>query len=190
MSAALVRTFIAVEIPQPMRVALESAVAPLREAERLRWTQPAGWHLTLKFLGEVTAPDVKRVTSACEKVAAGLHPFHTALGGWGAFPSPQRPRVLWVGIEQGADELIAAAEALDNALPQEEFHREDKVFHPHLTIARIEDPIAGKRALAAAEAHPFISERFAVDRLVLFQSVLDQRGAQYHPLAVCPFTET
>jgi len=189
-AADLIRTFVAIEIPSSVREELDAAIAPLRRAERLRWTQPAGWHLTLKFLGELSREDVKRVSAICTRVASSLRPFDGALGGWGAFPSPHRPRVLWVGMQRGAEATVTAAKAVEDALFEAGFPREGKPFHPHLTLARIEDPAAGSRASAVLQEHPFASAAFRVDRIVVFQSVLDRGGARYHPLAVCPFAKT
>jgi len=189
-AADLIRTFVAIEIPPVVREELDAAVAPVRRAERLRWTQPAGWHLTLKFLGELAREDVRKVSAVCTRVASALRPFEGALGGWGVFPSPHRPRVLWVGMQQGTEATITIAKAVEDALVDTGFPREGKPFHPHLTIARIEDPDAGTRAFAALQERPFASVAFRVNRIVVFQSVLDRGGARYHPLAVCSFPDT
>ena len=189
-AADLIRTFVAIEIPTAVREVLDAALAPFRRAERLRWTQPAGWHLTLKFLGELAREDVRKVSAVCTRVASSLRPFEGALGGWGVFPSPHRPRVLWVGMQQGTEATITIAKAVEDALVDTGFPREGKPFHPHLTIARIEDPDAGTRAFAALQERPFASVAFRVNRIVVFQSVLDRGGARYHPLAVCSFPDT
>lgn len=190
MAADLIRTFVAIEIPPAVRAEVDAAVAPVRRAERLRWTQPAGWHLTLKFLGELRREEVRNVSATCTRAASSLRPFDGALGGWGVFPSPHRPRVLWVGMQQGSAETITAAKKVEDALADEGFAREEKPFHPHLTIARIEDPAAGARAFAALQERPMAPAVFHVDRIIVFQSVLDRGGARYHPLAVCPFPDT
>lgn len=187
-AADLIRTFVSIEIPTAVRAELDTVVAPLRRAERLRWTQPAGWHLTLKFLGEIPREDVETAGAVCTRVASSLLPFDGALGGWGVFPSPHRPRVLWVGMQQGAEGTVAVAKAAENALAEAGFPGEGKPFHPHLTLARIEDPVAGARAFTALQECPFASAAFRVDRIVVFQSILDRGGARYHPLAVCPFS--
>jgi 2'-5' RNA ligase len=181
----VLRTFVAVEVPNDIKAALVRTVEPLARRFRLRWTRPEGWHLTLKFLGERTQDEVDRIIAVTEAVAAQIKPYEAALGGWGAFPTEKRPRVLWLGTAAGSGELAHGAAALDAKLAEAGFPAEKKQFHPHLTIARVEDSQAGADAMNELQAHPFVSRPFPVDRIVVFRSILDRGGARYHPLAVC-----
>lgn len=180
----LVRTFVAVEVPEGIKERIAEIVDPLRREYRVRWTRPEGWHITLKFLGERTAEEVQRIIDKAGDVASRLSPFDAALGGWGSFPSAARPRVLWLGATTGAEALTGAAAELDAALGEAGFPRDDKRFHPHLTIARVDAPRAGTDALKQLQASPLASEPFLVDRITVFRSILDRAGARYHPLAV------
>jgi len=182
-----IRTFVACEVPQPVRAAVDRAVAPIRPDASVGWTKPPGWHLTLKFLGDLSTGDVKRVAQAAQEISGDLAPLHVRLGTWGAFPNPKRPRVLWLGVEEGADELTTAARLLDRRLGELGFARETRAFHPHLTLARVRSPREGVRAWQALQGTNERFEPFTADRMVVFQSVLARDGARYTPLAECFF---
>ncbi|MFD7732886.1 RNA 2',3'-cyclic phosphodiesterase [Kitasatospora phosalacinea] len=126
------RLFVAVNPPAPAKQELVDAVEPLRElpgADRLRWTEPAGWHLTLAFLGEVPADEVPALEQALARVA-GEHPKHRLrLSGSGTFGE----RALWAGVEGEVRVLRELAAAVQRTLGAED---EERGFHPHLTLAR------------------------------------------------------
>ncbi|HEY1585448.1 MAG TPA: RNA 2',3'-cyclic phosphodiesterase, partial [Polyangia bacterium] len=73
---------------------------------RVAWVPAANLHLTLKFLGSVGEELVEGVTGACRRVAARHQPIEAKAVGLGAFPSLQKPNVLWVGVE--APQALAA----------------------------------------------------------------------------------
>jgi RNA 2',3'-cyclic 3'-phosphodiesterase len=201
MTDETIRTFIAVEIPRTLRDQIEEALAPVRRhwfgladssrgdrsSSPIQWAQPSGWHVTMKFLGDLTARQVEQVTEIAGEVAAGSTPFEAAIGDWGAFPRPDRPRIIFVGIDQGRVPLAAVANRLERALAIERYEPDDRDFHPHITVARVKNPRQGAEAFTALRAKPVDGAAFMVDRLVVFRSKLTRRGARYEPLAECPF---
>ena len=136
----------------------------------------------------------RSVTAACraaERAAAGIPPFALALGAAGAFPSTQRPRVLWLGAAQGGDALVALAQRLDFALAAEGFPPAERPFAPHLTLGRVHEaaqPWAGRAGdtLARLAAREFPRAPFAVDALLVIKSTLAAGGSRYETLARCP----
>lgn len=199
-----VRTFIAVDIPKSVRAALAELVEPQRRRRQsagtdtrgrseIRWTNPEGWHITLAFLGELVPEDVKRAIAATQTVASAAKPFCASIDGWGVFPDEHRPRVLWASVASGADEVTALAAALNAQLSRDEFAMEKRTFHPHVTIARIEDQRAGAlvfdvlNAPRAQSTRRISLEPFRVDRLTVFRSTLKRTGAEYSVLAECEF---
>ncbi len=175
-----VRTFIAVELPPQAKEALAQtqvrwqAVAPAT----VRWADPQGIHLTLKFLGNIAPEQVANVTTAMERVATGVRPFHLALGTTGAFPSLQRPRVLWVGITGQLEVLQPLQQGLEEALATLGFPKEERPFSPHLTVGRVRDP----RKPAPGLPGTLPPATWVVDQLILFRSTLHPSGAVYTPL--------
>ena len=100
------RLFVAVNFPARLRQKIARLSRPMEEAGVPgRWTDPDHVHLTLKFLGEVPATEVDPIAAALEEVAGKFRPFEMTFGPIGAFPSPRRPRVVWLGVEPGLDGL-------------------------------------------------------------------------------------
>ena len=186
MPPELVRTFIAVDVPASVKDGLAAIVDPLRKQYRLNWARPEGMHLTLKFLGDQTPERVRQAAEACQHAAEEAEPFDAALSGWGSFPNPSRPRVIWAGLEDDAakhvDELFTRVE---RGLVSAGFDREERSFHPHLTIARVKEPATGAEAFRELSTAELPAESFRVDRITVFRSELDRAGAIYTPQAVC-----
>jgi 2'-5' RNA ligase len=152
------------------------------------WVGRDNFHLTLKFLGDVDSARLEAIVAALGEAAAGCSPFDLAVGGLGAFPSPTRPRVLWVGLDAGAGEAARLAERVDQTLAGVGFARETRAFSPHVTLGRVREP---RRQPGLAE---FLRGgefgRQHVDRLCLMQSTLSPRGARYTELAAVPLATT
>lgn len=128
------RLFVAVAVPEPARIALTTAVAPLRAANPdLRWTRPDSWHLTLAFLGSTSTGGRLRAQLAVGRAAATAASVDVAIDGrLGRFGD----RVLWAGVDDGDGGLVALAGAVRAALADGGFDVDDRAFHAHLTLAR------------------------------------------------------
>jgi 2'-5' RNA ligase len=196
----VIRAFVAVPVEDPVvRRRLAGARSLLPTLHGLRWIPESQLHFTLKFLGEIEEERVaaaKAATSAAAVAAAAsiaaeamereMRPggeFRLALEGLGAFPPRGPARVLWAGCGEGAEALTAVGAAVEKAFVAEGFPREDRPFSPHLTLARVKDPDAGRRlsrALASLPAEPFGT--VSITSLVLFQSERTPRGAEYTEL--------
>jgi RNA 2',3'-cyclic 3'-phosphodiesterase len=137
-------------------------------------------HVTLKFLGQTEAARVEPIAEAISTVAARTPPFELAVRGLGAFPTPARPRIVWVGLEPAAP-LAALAADLDATLGTLGIPRESRPFAAHVTLGRMRE---GRRnaALADALARPVECGRLPVTRVSLMRSELHPRGARYTEL--------
>ena len=183
-STGQVRVFIAV----PLDPELRDAAAGLRRhlnvtADTLRWVPPGNLHLTLKFLGEIAERRLAKVAEAARDVARRTAPFTISLTGAGAFPSIRRPQVVWVGVREGSQALVALAHDLDGALHRLKFPRERRPFRPHLTVARARHagPLPDLSGpLSALEGLDVGTQ--AVDTLVVMESQLHPSGATYRPI--------
>lgn len=192
--------FIAVPLSDDARAAVVElvdrvrAVAPgtrqgAREGERaVRWVRMDGLHMTLRFIGPTEPERIDAARDATVRAAAGVVPFSVHLTTAGSFPDPRRPRTLWLGATVGADALLALNDRVDTEVERGGWQRDTRPFRPHLTLAR-SDGVAGAAETArilVAEAAP-LDVRWAVDRLVLFESVTGGGPARYEPLLVAPF---
>jgi len=167
-----VRLFVAADVPEELRAAIESQVVePLREClPGARFTRPEGRHLTLKFLGNVADERIEEIVRAVREATDGHAAFDASFAQVGGFPNLRRPRVVWIGIGRLAGSLDTALEPLG-------FVPEDRPFQCHLTLARFKQPKAVDVVL------PDISlQRFPVNEIVLFRSHLHPNGAAYEAL--------
>ncbi len=176
----------AVGVPQRVRDDVADAGEQLRtHAPDARWTDPAGWHLTLAFLGSVATAQVAAIETALAQVAASHAPFPLSLTGQaGMFGR----RVLWVGFD-ASPELSVLANDVRAALEPLGFPPDERPFHPHLTLARARKGNALPRGLADRYVGP--TTAWTVDTLDLMRSHLSRAGARYErvgawPLAAAP----
>jgi 2'-5' RNA ligase len=172
------RTFIAVPLPSECRETLEKMQRPMRSlGADVRWISIASIHLTLKFLGEVEPDLVPKLASALRSVPA--EPFALCIRGLGAFPNLQNPRVIWCGIEGEVQKLAALQAEVESVCEALGMAREQRVFHPHLTMGRV----TGKRNLQPLLDYIRIGagpeSAFAAHCVDIYRSVLTPRGAIY-----------
>jgi len=97
-------------------------------------------HFTVQFLGEVSEEMVRKISS--ELSSLEFTPFSVSFTGIGVFPKPSSPRVIWIGTNEGADELEKLAEMIRMKLSLLGF-QPDKKFKPHVTIFRVKNKIEG-----------------------------------------------
>ena len=183
------RLFVALNLPEAVREALWQAAARLRDLDLpVRWVKPDGLHLTLKFLGEVgeeREPDLIAALGRAAVPPPGSRPGSGVLNlrvhGFGAFPDPRRPRVLWAGVE-----AEPALELLQHAVEREfeplGFPTEARPFRPHLTLGRAERDARSSDfgGLEAALDGTHFDDTVTVDTVDLMQSTLQRSGAVYH----------
>lgn len=193
-STARWRLFVAIDLGEEARAALVAAQAACRKlALPVRWVDPAGAHLTLKFLGDTDADRVDALAAALRTVVAAQEPFALRTGGLGAFPNARRPRVLWLGLAGDLERLARLHRALEAALAGLGFPPEERPFRPHLTLGRFREGARPDRVddlaavIAASSRWPAAS--LLVDAVRLMRSELGPGGARYTSLAVAPLGE-
>jgi 2'-5' RNA ligase len=176
------RVFCAVELPPQVRARAAEHAARLRERStevRASWPRTDNLHLTLKFLGEIAQARVGALSNAASRAAKSIQPFDLTLEGAGAFPPRGSPRVLWLGINDSSGGLVRLQSQLEDECEAEGFAREERPFHPHLTLARIRAP-QGARELARLHRETgFVAIEFPVTELVVMRSELGPGGSRY-----------
>jgi len=185
-----IRTFLAIELPPGIKYLIEGIKERLMsELKGIRWTRPEGMHLTLKFFGDVFQDDVDRISEVVERNVRDIAPMGLNVGSPGAFPSLEKPRVLWLGIGGDVQRLEVLQAAIERDLEECGFPGEKRTFKPHLTLGRARSRV---RIISGAEALiGGIEElgvfRFDARELILFESELKPHGAVYRKLAAFPF---
>jgi 2'-5' RNA ligase len=182
------RLFIAINIPKKERDRIHRSTRPLRERSfPVRWVPSELFHLTLKFLGEVPESSLAVVEKVLEKVAGNTDPFPMEIGGFGAFPTIRRPRVLWLGVEP-SPALRCLKQDLEWALSEKGFDRETRAFHPHFTLgrARGEDGAGAFRGLDVLASELTYQSEARVWKMDLMESHLSASGPRYEVLANFP----
>lgn len=178
-----VRTFIAVELSTGVKHRAGELIKKLRyTGADVKFTPPEQMHLTLKFLGEIERDEIIPLCRIVESVAAKFEPFDLGFHGTGAFPHTDHPRTLWIGVEQGLEEIRALQKALEDALYEKlGFPKERRQFQPHLTIGRVHKATAEMGDVM--EKHSEFDADFSeVDELVVFASFLERDGPRYETL--------
>ncbi len=180
-----IRSFIAVESSPEVRQAAGRLIQQLARLGRdVKWVEPENMHLTLQFLGDVASEQIPAISQAVRQAAAECRPFDLEIRGTGAFPNLRRPNVFWLGVGQGAEELAALAQKVQQALQKLGFRPEERPFHGHLTLGRVR---RGGGQLAALiehlrKEHAFQAGWIPVRQLTLFSSQLTPQGPIYTPL--------
>lgn len=182
-----IRSFVAVSISEGARRQIADLLGRLRREPgvSVRWVRPELMHLTLAFLGEVSGDFIESAMVRLGEVSPQHKAFKMQLKELGAFPSPARARVVWIGTEQGKGEVCALQTGVVKALCAVGYQPERRPFSPHLTIGRLRMPGDVSRAVGVQ----FVSESFLIDRVVLFRSVLQPTGPVYSALAEFPLSK-
>ena len=133
------RTFVAVRCGDAARKKLCRLATSWAAGDKaLRVPHENDFHMTLHFLGNTDERDVARIGQAIGEAVKDATPFGVSYQGIGAFPRPERPRVLWVGLDPtGAAMLAGLAGAIHRALGDLGYPPERRKFHPHVTMARV-----------------------------------------------------
>ncbi|MCB1059099.1 MAG: RNA 2',3'-cyclic phosphodiesterase [Calditrichaeota bacterium] len=173
------RLFVAIMLPEDWQKILRLPQEKIGWLGRgVKWVEPENLHLTLKFLGDTpdhVLPDVENViTEACANSA----PFNLSIQGTGCFPTKQRPRAYWAGLTPSKT-LRALQAEIGGGMEELGFEPEVKEFVPHLTVARIKEPIGKERITGAFLNFELRSSPFEVTQVSLVQSSLRQEGPIY-----------
>ena len=178
------RSFFCLELPQADKDALAQAAQTLKGTDaRVRWVRPALLHVTLKFLGEIDPAQTPALQTLLEQITQAHGPFELTLDRFGAFPHPDRPRVLWAGASRIPPTLIKLQANLDEGLQDFGFERE-RNFSAHVTLGRVREghPQRLRQLSELLQLQRLTPQRVPVENVTLMESVLKPGGPQYAPL--------
>jgi RNA 2',3'-cyclic 3'-phosphodiesterase len=185
------RCFLAIPVPEMIRLELKKIQSQWRKAfPSVNWVKPESIHLTVKFLGPVEDTMLISLQQEIAALVSGFSPFRLSVGGIGAFPSFRTPRVFWVGIQDDPPHPLGGlVNQVETVCTRHGFPREERGFHPHLTLGRVKrfDAVSVPREGPLPDSDNHCAGSFQADHLVLFQSRLQPSGAVYQPLTFFPF---
>ena len=173
------RLFVAIELPNDIRAAFATVLKELRDVSpHTKWVRPANLHLTLKFLGDTGTDKLSALQSALATIRFA-QPVTLEFRGLGSFPNAKHPRVFCAGI-QNSPSLAAIVSEIDKAVHALGFPLENRLFNPHLTLARFNQPSVPAALQAAAIQNAARSfDSFTVREFHLIESKLKSSGAEY-----------
>ena len=177
------RTFIAIAIPKNIKDKIGVYEEPLKkEKAKISWVKPENIHITLKFLGEVEENKISEIYEALKKCVSNQKPFDIEVMGTGGFPNLNRPRVIWVGLKKGSEELKTLAKSIDNELEKLGFQKEKRGFSPHLTVGRVKSIYNIHEFVKKMNSVEFKGDTFTADEILIMKSDLKPTGAVYTKL--------
>jgi len=175
------RTFLAVDLGKTVRdraVALQQRLA--RVGTEVKWVEPENLHVTLLFLGEVDDRETPRVCRIASDCTASHASFSMSIESVGCFPNPRRPRILWIGVGEGAQPLRAIHDELETPLAALGYRREERRYTPHATLGRVRgDRPTEELARALAHEAAWKGGETAVREILIMGSELTPRGPMY-----------
>ena len=182
------RLFVAVEIGETLarRAAklaeeLERRATAAARRAKVTWIPADRMHLTIRFIGEVDDGQAVMVRRALEEPLAVM-PFSLTLRGAGTFPKSGTPRVVWLGVTEGREQLLQVEREITARLTPLGIPEEDRPYSPHLTVARVREPAGLKSAGLLDDLTDHRIGTTHIDAITLFQSKLSPKGPTYTPL--------
>ncbi len=184
-----VRSFIAILLPEELRLGLSKLQARLKTGNKpwIKWADPNGIHLTLKFLGDVSVDRISEISRVMTEAAREIPPFHLETQGLGAFPNLKRVQVVWLGLGGELDKLSQLQQQIETGLSHLGFAPEARAFKAHLTLARLRSQASsderqglGQLILSTRLEASYIIK---VETISLMRSQLSREGARYSQLS-------
>jgi 2'-5' RNA ligase len=195
MTAEVIRTFIAVDLPSSVLEALGQITAQLQEKlpeTPVRWVDCTKMHLTLKFLGDISKENITMVEKILQTEALKRQVMEIGVGGIGAFPKMRHPRVIWVGVEAPSD-LFDLRRGIEDGVARLGYNYDKYEFTPHLTLGRISRKASARDVRKVGNVlHEFQVGFLGVariDAVHLYRSDLQPDGAQYTRLFSAEITD-
>ena len=189
----ILRTFIAIELDEPLRSAIgrvQGKFKRLAPPGSVKWVAPDGIHLTLKFLGDTPASRLDEIAAALRAACAGCAPFEVSVEGRGCFPNFRRPRVVWVAVRDKGQMLARLQAAVERHVAPLGWPTEARGFSPHLTLGRMaKNASSAEEAAVGQMVEKSVVEQIGVQRVAavnLIQSDLRPAGAVYTIRASVP----
>jgi 2'-5' RNA ligase len=181
---SMLRVFTAVTIPDSVKRIILSSIPKLPSEHGISFVDSQHLHLALNFIGNVKDTEIPELCSAFASALNDFSPFEIEMRGFNAFPDIRRPRVLWVGVEQGKEELVALNKKFRDIIEDFGFLQE-KRYTPHLTIGRAQKTNPQPEIIQAIQTRveKVVCETIQVKNVTVYNSLPEKSGPSSIPLA-------
>jgi len=166
------RLFTGLEVPPELALQLSTMRGGIPGA---RWIDPENYHITLRFIGDISDPDARAIADALDDVR--MPPFEIALSGVGYFGA-RKPRNVWVGVKP-VDMITGLHQSHERLCTALGLARDGRNFTPHVTLARLKNSARADVEAYVSHHSLFSVPPFVVDRFVLFSSRPSRGGGPY-----------
>lgn len=180
------RAFCAIEVPDEVGRRIKKHIEQLRRefpSVPASWSRQEKFHLTLKFFGNIQVSRVADLSQAAAEATLSFAPFSISIGDSGTFPRHGTPRVLWIGVRDSTGRLAQLHHDLEDRCSLNGFEREERPFHPHLTIARLRSPGEARELGQVHSQLGFTPVEMLVTELIVFRSEPGPQGSRYSAIS-------
>lgn len=184
------RTFIAADFPAEIIDKVERVTAYFKEQlpdDALKWVSTDKMHLTIKFIGEIPKNKITQVKEIMTHTLKDQASFNIGVQNLGTYPNIKNPRVIWLGIIQGAP-LVKIHNSLDLALESIDVKKDFRQYSPHITLARVrrdaDRDIVKEISHTLSQFKVDLLGTITIDEITLYKSKLSSEGPEYTPLHV------
>ena len=176
------RLFVALDLPWELKQTLAALAINLNGA---RWVPAPNLHLTLRFIGEANRLQAEEIDHALSALRA--RGFHLTLAGAGWFEKAGRANTLYISVERN-EALLHLQTKIETALRRAGLIAERRRFTPHVTLARMDQPVSPRLIEFVQARNLFRAPSFLVEQVTLFSSHLGGEVPDYtaeidYPLA-------
>lgn len=179
-----IRTFIAIDVPEKIKDEIFEIEKELIKSagEGIKWEGKEKFHITLKFLGDVNEEAINSIHQVLNESLNGFGKFSVVYKGIGAFPDLKNPRVIWIGCEDPTGKLFELQKIVEEKMSELGFEREDKEYHPHITLGRVKKAKNISNLIKKIESINFEARTGEVEEVLIMKSDLKPSGSVYSVL--------
>ena len=190
MNEKLKRTFLCFPVPLEVKSKKNMLYSTLEGSPaQINWVKNDNLHLTLKFIGYTTESQIPKIISILSKITIKYKPFELVINSTGCFPTKERPRTLFLGVEGRLNVLSNLFQNIENEFEKIDIEKDRNVFFPHITLARIKYPQIHTPDIDLFLKSSYDPIDLSLDRVQFFSSELLPSGAIYTLLKTFPLGE-
>ena len=174
-----IRTFIAHPVPEEWKERINEINSILKKSldSKIAWVKPENMHFTLKFMGDVSEERIPDVHNALQTIE--FTPTEITAGSAGYFPDLKKPRIIWIGLNKGAEKFCSTVATIDSMLGNLNFKTNQKECHAHLTLGRIKKHARDDWNMLLTQIDKFDFPPATLSTFALYKSKLTPDGPIY-----------